>query len=144
MFVTREAENDDFDFLYQLKKAAEFEAVRAVFGWDEKVQKEIHHREWNEAKPTIIEIEGCRVGSFLVQEHSEYLYFGRFFLLPSFQGKGFGSAVLANVIALASEKGLPIKLCYLQGNRVGQLYSRFGFVVTDQDSQFVNMVKPRL
>ncbi|QNE01197.1 GNAT family N-acetyltransferase [Vibrio vulnificus] len=144
MFVTRQAENDDFDFLFQLKKAAEIEAVKAVFGWDENVQKEIHQREWNEAKPTIIEIDGCRVGSFLVQEHPEYLYFGRFFLLPSFQGKGVGSIVLENVIALASEKSLPIKLCYLQGNRVGQLYSRFGFVVTGEDSQFVHMVRQRL
>ncbi|ALM66651.1 Acetyltransferase, GNAT family [Vibrio parahaemolyticus] len=79
-----------------------------------------------------------------MQAHPEHLYFGRFFLLPSCQGKGIGSQVLKTVIQLANEKSLPIQLCYLQGNRVGQLYKKFGFEVTRQDEQFVHMLKPRL
>ncbi|HBK3331618.1 TPA: GNAT family N-acetyltransferase, partial [Vibrio parahaemolyticus] len=74
----------------------------------------------------------------------EYLYFGRFFLLAQYQGKGIGSQVLKDVIEIAAQKSLPIKLCYLQGNRVGQLYKRLGFEVTGQDEQFVHMLKPRL
>ncbi|HAS8493030.1 TPA: N-acetyltransferase, partial [Vibrio vulnificus] len=108
------------------------------------VQREIHHNEWGEEKPTIIEVDGVAVGSYLVQCHSEHLYFGRFFLLPEYQGKGIGSQVLKAVIELAEQKSLPIKLCYLQGNRVGRLYRRFGFEVTGQDEQFVHMLKPRL
>ncbi|HCG7304767.1 TPA: GNAT family N-acetyltransferase [Vibrio parahaemolyticus] len=144
MFEVREAIDEDYEFLFELKKAAEYEPVKAVFGWDENVQKEIHRNEWNEAKPTIIEIEGAPVGSYLVQTHPEHLYFGRFFLLPHCQGKGIGSQVLKTVIQLANEKSLPIQLCYLQGNRVGQLYKRLGFEVTRQDEQFVHMLKPRL
>ncbi|HCE1840212.1 GNAT family N-acetyltransferase [Vibrio parahaemolyticus] len=144
MFEVREAIDEDYEFLFELKKAAEYEPVKAVFGWDENVQKEIHRNEWNEAKPTIIEIEGAPVGSYLVQAYPEHLYFGRFFLLPACQGKGIGSQVLKTVIQLANEKSLSIQLCYLQGNRVGQLYKRFGFEVTKQDEQFVHMLKPRL
>ncbi|WP_274008796.1 GNAT family N-acetyltransferase [Vibrio parahaemolyticus] len=144
MFEVREAIDEDYEFLFELKKAAEYEPVKAVFGWEENVQKEIHRNEWNEAKPTIIEMEGAPVGSYLVQAHSEHLYFGRFFLVPACQGKGIGSQVLKTVIQLANEKSLPIQLCYLQGNRVGQLYERFGFEVTSQDEQFVHMLKPRL
>ncbi|HCG5249764.1 TPA: GNAT family N-acetyltransferase [Vibrio parahaemolyticus] len=144
MFEVREAIDEDYEFLFELKKAAEYEPVKAVFGWDENVQKEIHRNEWNEAKPTIIEIEGASVGSYLVQAHPEHLYFGRFFLLPACQGKGIGSQVLKTVIQLANEKSLSIQLRYLQGNRVGQLYKRFGFEVTKQDEQFVHMLKPRL
>ncbi|EGQ9886432.1 TPA: GNAT family N-acetyltransferase [Vibrio parahaemolyticus] len=144
MFEVREAIDEDYEFLFELKKAAEYEPVKAVFGWEENVQQEIHRNEWNEAKPTIIEIEGAPVGSCLVQAHPEHLYFGRFFLLPACQGKGIGSQVLKTVIQLANEKSLPIQLCYLQGNRVGQLYERFGFEVASQDEQFVHMLKPRL
>ncbi|EIU6794195.1 GNAT family N-acetyltransferase [Vibrio parahaemolyticus] len=144
MFEVREAIDEDYEFLFELKKAAEYEPVKAVFGWEENVQQEIHRNEWNEAKPTIIEIEGVPVGSYLVQAHPEHLYFGRFFLLPACQGKGIGSQVLKTVIQLANEKSLPIQLCYLQGNRVGQLYERFGFEVASQDEQFVHMLKPRL
>ncbi|EGQ7814867.1 GNAT family N-acetyltransferase [Vibrio parahaemolyticus] len=144
MFEVREAIDEDYEFLFELKKAAEYEPVKAVFGWEENVQKEIHRNEWNEAKPTIIEMEGAPVGSYLVRAHPEHLYFGRFFLLPACQGKGIGSQVLKTVIQLANEKSLPIQLCYLQGNRVGQLYERFGFEVTSQDEQFVHMLKPSL
>ncbi|ENM5776290.1 GNAT family N-acetyltransferase [Vibrio mimicus] len=144
MFETREAKDEDYEFLFELKKAAEYESVKAVFGWDESVQKEIHRNEWNEAKPTIIEVDGAPVGSYLVQTQAEHLYFGRFFLLPHCQGKGIGSQVLKTVIQLAYEMSLPIKLCYLQGNRVGQLYTRFGIEVIGQNSQFVHMLKPRL
>ncbi|HHX8443443.1 TPA: GNAT family N-acetyltransferase [Vibrio diabolicus] len=144
MYKTREADNGDYEFLFELKKSAEFEPIKAVFGWDESVQRDIHRDEWEEEKPTIITIDEVPVGSYLVQFHSEHLYFGRFFLLPEYQGKGIGSDVLKTVIQLADEKLLSIRLCYLQGNRVGQLYKRLGFEVTKQDEQFVHMVKPRL
>jgi len=141
VYSTREAEQGDFDFLFELKKAAEYEPIKAVFGWDEEIQQSIHQQEWQEDKPVIIEIDGKRVGSYLVQVHNDHLYFGRFFLLPQCQGQGIGSTVLKEVIALASQHNLPIKLCYLQGNRVGRLYERYGFEVTVQGSQFVHMRK---
>ncbi len=84
------------------------------------------------------------MGCYLVQLHSEHLYFVRFFLLSKYQGKGIGSQILKTVIELANRKSLPIKRCYLQGNRVGQLYKRLGFEVIGQDEEFVYMLKPRL
>ena len=141
MFTTRLANSKDYDFLFELKKAAEYEPIKAIFGWDETLQKKIHQQEWNENKPIMIEVGGFPVGSYLVEKHADHLYFGRFFLLPSFQGKGIGSAILESVFELACEESLPIKLCYLQGNRVGRLYSRLGFEITKQDSQFVYMCK---
>lgn len=141
MYKTRKAEDSDYEFLFELKKSAEHEPIKAVFGWDETVQREIHRNEWDEEKPVIIEVDGVSVGSYLVQEHSDHLYFGRFFLLPDYQGRGIGSQVLKAAITFADEKSLPIKLCYLQGNRVGQLYKRMGFKVVKQDEQFVYMLR---
>lgn len=46
MIVTRPAKRDDYEFLFNLKKAAEFEAINSVFGWNEKIQREIHSQEW--------------------------------------------------------------------------------------------------
>lgn len=139
---TRVATQDDYDFLFELKKAAEYDAIKAVFGWDETVQKSIHQQEWREDTPTIIEIENHRAGSFLLQYHQDHLYFGRFFLLPHYHGQGIGSQILDTVVAISTAKQLPIRLCYLQGNRVGGLYRRYGFEVTSQDSQFIHMQRP--
>ena len=139
MFSTRPAKTDDYEFLFELKKAAEYEPIKSVFGWDEAIQREIHQQEWDEIRPTMIEIDGERVGSYLVQHNEDHLYFGRFFLLPKAQGQGIGSQILQGVIEQSQQQGLPIRLIYLQGNRVGELYQRMGFVITSQDHQFVWM-----
>ncbi|KHA62044.1 acetyltransferase [Vibrio variabilis] len=140
-YTTRPANAQDYEFLFELKKAAEYDAIKAVFGWDEQIQRALHHQEWHQAKPTIIEREGRPVGSYLLEHHSDHLYFGRFFLLPEWHGKGIGSQVLNQVITQADQLRLPIKLCYLQGNRVGSLYQRLGFKRVSHNEQFVFMLR---
>ncbi|EJE8540648.1 N-acetyltransferase, partial [Vibrio vulnificus] len=34
-YKEREATVDDYEFLFELKKLAEFDAIKSVFGWDE-------------------------------------------------------------------------------------------------------------
>lgn len=137
--TTRPANELDFLLLFELKKAAGYDAVKAVFGWDEKLQMNIHQQEWQQARPLIILDNGEVVGSYLFQDNVDHFYFGRFFLLPKAQGKGIGSTILRSVIAQAELKQKPITLTHLQGNRVHALYQRFGFTTTAQDEQFVYM-----
>jgi len=136
-YTERVASGDDFEFLFELKKAAEYDAVSRVFGWDEMLQRQIHEEEWSHAKPTIIEVNGVRAGSYLFQPQGSNYYFGRFFLMPQFQGQGIGSAVIENCIAKATPKS--IDLCHLIGNKVNSLYVRHGFKVTGKDDHFVYM-----
>lgn len=138
-FSTRAACSSDVEFLFTLKKAAEFDLIHAVFGWDEKQQRIIHQDEWHEARPRIVEYSGNPVGSYLLQDKGDHFYFGRFFLLPTFHNKGIGSQLLAQCTALADHQQKPIKLCYLQGSPVARLYQRMGFEIIAQDTQFVTM-----
>ena len=142
MYTTRPGLETDSEFLFELKKAAEYEAVKAVFGWDEALQRKLHNTEFQQQKPTIIEIEGRSVGSYLLQEKGNHLYFCRFFLLPDQQGKGLGSKILAQCTTLADKNKRLIKLCYLQGNHVGSLYRRFAFTVSHKNNEFVYMSRP--
>jgi len=139
VFSIRLANRADKAFLFELKKAAEFGPINAIFGWDDDIQQQLHQQEWAEEKPTIITLSGHAVGSYLLQNNADHFYFCRFFLLPNCQGKGIGSEVLTRCITVAEHARKPIKLCYLQGNRVGALYRRFGFQVTSEDKQFVYM-----
>jgi len=135
----RLARDSDFEFLFELKKAAEFELIKSVFGWDEEFQRNMHENEWNEAQPRIVEISGEAVGSYLLQDIGDHFYFCRFFLLPAFHGKGIGSQILNQCLELADSEQKLVKLCYLKGSRVGSLYQRFGFQITAEDTQFVHM-----
>ncbi|PHR89648.1 MAG: GNAT family N-acetyltransferase [Moritella sp.] len=135
----RLATEQDYDFAFSLKKSAEYEPINAIFGWDEALQQQMHAEEWAAGKPMLICIDGIAVGSYKIEINADYIHFCRFFLLPEHQGKGIGSKVLNQLITLAKEQQLPCKLSHLQGNRVGELYARFGFVIDDSDSQFVYM-----
>ncbi len=141
-FIERQATESDSDFLYELKKSAEYDAIEAVFGWDECVQRRLHRSELKQAFPTIVQIGEGAIGSYLFQEFSDHFYLGRFFLLPQFQGKGLGGNILAKVVLEADTECKPIRLCYLQGNRVERLYQRFGFKRLKENLQFVYMERP--
>lgn len=141
-------------FIFELKKAAERQAVTQVFGWDEALQYQLHLAEWQECQPLLILMDSIPIGSVLLETiepeyHpaaeqdsacSPHSYFSRFFLLPPWQGRGIGSAVLRAVIAWSDKAHRPCYLTYLQGNPVSGLYRRFGFEKITEDSQFVTMV----
>ncbi|MGF1778927.1 GNAT family N-acetyltransferase [Vibrio nomapromontoriensis] len=129
--------DEDFEFLYALKKAAEYDAVCRVFGWNEKTQRRFHQQEWNEAKPVVVLCNDQKVGSYLFMPDEDGYYFGRFFLLPHVQGYGIGSTILKRCLAKAA--GKTVSLRYLKGNRVHRLYDRHGFQVTKSDKHFVHM-----
>lgn len=135
----RLATEQDYDFAFNLKKSAEYGPIKAIFGWDEALQQQMHAEEWAAGKPMLICIDGIAVGSFKIEVNTDHINFCRFFLLLKHQGKGIGSKVLNQLITLAEEKQLPCKLSHLQGNRVGELYSRFGFAIDNSDGQFVYM-----
>ncbi|MDD1780228.1 GNAT family N-acetyltransferase [Enterovibrio sp. ZSDZ35] len=137
----RLASNDDFDFLFDLKKAAEGDSVARIWGWDEALQFSIHQEELAAALPQIIEHDGQPIGCFLFEVHEDHCYFSRFFILPAYQGKGIGSHILKENLAIAQEMGKPVRLCYLQGNRVEVLYRAFGFEYVREDEHFVYMVR---
>lgn len=138
------ARESDYEFAYELKKAAEYHYIKEIFGWDDALQRKLHQQEWEEAKPQIMIVDGERVGSFLIQEKTDHLYFGRFFILPQFQGRGLGKTVLNHLNGLSAHTEKPCKLLYLQGNWVGELYRKFGFIETHQTSEFIYMTRPRV
>ncbi|OIN24988.1 GNAT family N-acetyltransferase [Vibrio barjaei] len=136
-YTERIATKDDYDFLYLLKKRAEYQAVHTVFGWHEPLQQELHRQEWQQARPMVIEVQGERVGCYLFQNKEVDCYLGRFFLLPEFQGLGIGSQILRSCIKRAKSK--PLTLCHLQGNKVHHLYKRHSFTTLREDEHFVYM-----
>jgi hypothetical protein len=45
-YKERAASQDDFEFLFELKKAAEYDAVSRVFGWNEALQRQLHEQDF--------------------------------------------------------------------------------------------------
>jgi N-acetylglutamate synthase-like GNAT family acetyltransferase len=124
--------DDDYEFSYQVKKAAEGELVRGVFGWDEAVQRDYHMKEWVERRPSVIRSDGNCVGTVALTESHGCIEIGQFFILPEYQNKGIGSSILRRALLKADEGGLVARLAFLVGNRAEALYRRHGFQLVRQ------------
>lgn len=135
----RPATDADYLFAFELKKAAEQDVITHNFGWDEELQWELHRQEWHSGLPTIICADEQPIGTYMLHDKDNTLYFSRFFILPAYQGQGIGSQILKAVVTRSDSTQHPCLLCHLRGNRVGQLYQRFGFRTYREDQQFIYM-----
>ena len=79
-----------------------------------------------------IEVDGQRVGFFVVKSIVEGLVLDHLYVRPTFQGQGIGAAVLQIVFAQADAAGLPVKVGALRGSRSNQFYTRHGFTQVDE------------
>ncbi|MFF2371677.1 GNAT family N-acetyltransferase [Agromyces sp. NPDC058110] len=89
----------------------------------------------------IIEFDGEPVGSVSLRPADGDHWLELFYLEPSTQGRGFGSAVLAELLAEADAAGTTIRLDVLQGSRARGLYERHGFVFDSEDEIDVFLVR---
>lgn len=120
----------DQPFAYAVKRAALGAYVAQVWGWNEEVQEAHHAADWAHHQPDIIQLSEVPIGTLEVIEHADHLYIGEFYLLPEFQRRGIGSALLNDVLARADALGIPTRLQFLKVNPVRSLYERHGFTVT--------------
>jgi GNAT superfamily N-acetyltransferase len=138
----RPAEESDFAFAFKAKHEALGPHVRVRWGWNESFQLGVHTKRWGERPWFIVEGPGESIGTVSVQLESGRVRFGEFYLLPRWQGQGFGSRVLSFVVREADVEAMPVELEYLKWNPVGSLYKRHGFEVVGESEIHYCMHRP--
>jgi len=115
----------------------------ARWGWDEDFQRKMHRTRWSERPWSIIQADDILIGTLSVEEFSDHIRFGEFYLFPDYQGRGIGSWLLQSVLNRADVLSLPVRLEYLKWNPVGSLYLRHGFeIVSHNDTHFFMVRSP--
>ena len=84
-----------------------------------------------------IELNGERVGFFVVRPHGQGLLLDHLYVHPFHQGKGIGAAVLAQVFAEADAANAQVRVGALRGSESNRFYAKQGFVHVEQ-SEFDN------
>lgn len=79
----------------------------------------------------VIVSDGSEVGSITTRPDGDVRWIEHFYLSPTVQGQGIGSAVLQTVLN-ESPPGV-IRLDVLRGSAARRLYERFGFVADEED-----------
>ncbi|MEZ4590034.1 MAG: GNAT family N-acetyltransferase [Chloroflexota bacterium] len=138
MLTKRLATLDDYDFLYALHRAALQESVARLWGWDEAWQQNYFQQKFDPAKREVLQWQGQDVGTISVREEEDELYVAMIAILPEFQGRGWGTAVLQNIIHHAQQTGKTVTLHVLKTNPKAQkLYERLGLqIIAEEDYKF--------
>ena len=132
----------DYDFIYQVKKDAYIKYVELNFGgWDEEQQKEFFKKfiEAYKEGAYIITFKGMDIGFYNESQTDSIYEIGNICILPEYQNRGIGTAILQDVIEKHGHK--EIHLQYFKQNPVGRLYERLGFERVGETSYHYQMRK---
>ncbi|NUT20822.1 MAG: GNAT family N-acetyltransferase [Hamadaea sp.] len=89
------------------------------------------------ANSWVIEVGGDLAGCVALRPADDGHWLEHFYLSPTFQGHGIGSAVLSHLLLGCTV----VRLIVLQGSPARRLYERLGFTVEAQDPVDVVMVR---
>lgn len=136
------ATNDDFDFVYQLKKIAYKEYIEQTWGWDDTFQIKFHQENFSAGNTKIIKAGDKQIGTVDLKEGDTNIFISGLYILPEFQSKGIGSSIIKDLLKMAEAAQKRLDLEVLRVNTKAQkLYQRLGFTMTERDETKYYMYK---
>jgi len=147
MYRLRRATIADVDFLTDVVIEATREQGRLSPDFDEQEFRR-GYSEWTArqiadpdgaSKTFVIEVDGRKAGRLRVVRTHEQIELAGIQLVPGHQSRGIGTRIITDLLAEATDAGLPMTLSVEKDNpRARALYLRLGFVVTGEtDTEFV-------
>ena len=126
----RVCEPEDALLLAEIRAVSMRESLEAIGRYDDT-----RVRRWfldtYSPRDTVKLMEGDRViGFYVVRDNVDYLHLDHLYVTPEYQSMGIGRRVVEQVLSVANDKGIPVKLRALKGSRANQFYTRLGFKKT--------------
>lgn len=129
----------DFDFLYHLRQVTMKRYVEVIWGWDEEAQQQRFTAAFNPALSQIIVVGDQDVGELTLEERNDELYLKGIYIVPAYQNRGVGTAVLHHLLAQAQTRRQPVTLRVFKMNPARQLYERLGFIIIGESEPYYMM-----
>jgi GNAT superfamily N-acetyltransferase len=117
----------DAEALVELRIAAMRESLERVGRFDPQRARDRFLAGFDPALTRHVLVDGERVGVVVVQPQEDALLLDHLYIAPSAQGRGAGAAVLAEVLADADARGLPVRVGALRESAANRFYERHGF-----------------
>lgn len=100
--------------------------------WDPVVQSGFFDQMWRPGHCSIIMSANEAIGILAVCDNPDLLYLSEILIRPPYQGRGIGSAIIADLIEQGRKRSCPVRLQVLKRSRAQELYARLGFVCYQQ------------
>ena len=140
-WALRSAEPSDVELIAELRATVMRPDLERLGRFDEHRVRQRLRDAFSPEHTSVIVADGAFAGCVAVRPAEDGRWLEHFYLDPSLQGRGLGSAVLRTLLERSDSDGIPVRLNVLQGSAARRLYERHGFTVEDQDPVDVFMVR---
>lgn len=124
----RTAAEADREFVEATYFASQRAIIENLFGWrGNEVEREKFAEFYDMANTRIVSVDSINIGWLTVQTFPSHVHLQSIFLTEEWSNRGIGSGLIADVIAEATSKGLPVNLSTAKVNRAQGLYANLGF-----------------
>lgn len=127
------ANPQDKEWLYQLHKNTLGPYATQVYGWDERLQRNMFEERFQKGNDFIITINEVPVGMISLVEKEDNINILRIEIAPERQNCGIGTIVIKDIMEQAKDKSKDVVLRVLKVNPAKKLYDRLGFETTSED-----------
>ena len=135
-FEVRQATPGDRDTLYRIKREAMRPHVEQIWGWDEELQEPRFRESYDHTEAQVVLVDGHAIGYLGVSERESATFIDQIEIVPEYQGRGIGTALINNVLA----RGRPVELDVLKVNvDARRLYERLGFRASGETETHYHM-----
>ncbi len=117
----------DAEALVAIRIAAMRESLERIGRFDPQRARDRFLAHFDPSHTRHVLVDSRRVGFVVVRPQDEGLLLDHLYLLPSEQGRGIGAAVMADVLAAADARRLPVRVGALRESAAQRFYERHGF-----------------
>ena len=134
MIILREVNQEDFEFLFYLKKKSLQKYIQQTGGWDKQWQRDYFSKNFNPEELKIIVQNDQDIGVISIIDKVDKLLLSKIEILPTFQNRGIGTSLIKDILKRANliKKNVILQVHKLN-KRVKILYERLGFVIVDEN-----------
>lgn len=139
MYNLRKAEETDIDFMLELKRVTLKVYIDQIWGWEEEYQKNDTLECFNSGNTKIISVNEMSIGIVETNTVENTFHIVELEILPEYQGKGIGSAIISEIIETEKSKCREIEIgCFKINMSAIKLYKRMGFrIYNETDTHYL-------
>ncbi len=136
----RPAQDSDREWVWETKKLCLSRYVKQALGeWDEEAQSARFQASFDPKEIQIISLTGHDVGYVAVDHRENEIQLFNIMILPDFQNKRLGTAIMDGLLAEAKQRQVPLQLQVLKVNPARSLYERLEFAVVGETDTHYQM-----
>lgn len=136
--VLRQASAQDAGFIYAVYEATARNLVEGLGKrWAEQPMREKSNAEALDGLTKIVMVRGQDIGFYSAELRPTELWLESLFLMPEYQGKGLGKALLGQAMSQARAAAVPLRCQVMSYNPAIAFYLRQGLALVKEEGQSV-------